>query len=55
MLTLIVFIPLIAALALLFLQEDNKALIRMVAMCASGVSFLLSIGLLLAFDSNLST
>lgn len=51
MITLIVFIPLIAALALLFLQEDNKALIRMVALGAAGFSLLLSVGLLLAFDS----
>ncbi|MDA0692037.1 MAG: NADH-quinone oxidoreductase subunit M [Nitrospinae bacterium] len=52
MITLIVFTPLIAALVLLFLQEDNKALIRMVALGAAGFSFLLSLGLLLAFDST---
>jgi NADH-quinone oxidoreductase subunit M len=52
MLTLIVFIPLIAALALLFVAKDNGKLIRMVSIGAAGLSFLLSLGLLWAFDKT---
>ncbi len=52
MLTLIVFIPLIAALALLFVAKDNRELIRAVSISAAGLSFLLSLGLLLTFDKS---
>jgi len=52
MLTLIVFIPLVAAFALLFVAKDNRELIRMVSVGAAGLSFLLSLGLLWAFDKT---
>ena len=52
MLTLIVFIPLLAAFALLFLKEDQKAPIRMIALGATGTSFVLSMGLLFGFDQS---
>lgn len=52
MLTAIVFIPLIAAFALLFVEKDNRSLIRMVSLGAAGLSFLLSIGILIAFDKT---
>jgi len=52
MLTLIVFIPLVAAFALLFVKENNRSLIRMVSLGAAGVSFLLSLGLLATFDKT---
>ncbi len=52
MLTLIVFIPLIAALALLFVAKDNRKLISMVSVGAVGLTFLLSLGLLLTFDKT---
>lgn len=50
MLTLIVFIPLMAAFALLFVKEDREALIRMISLGAAGASFALSLGLLFLFD-----
>ncbi len=50
MLTLIIFIPLIAAIALLFLPKENKALIRMLSLGAAGASFLLSLVVLWMFD-----
>lgn len=52
MLTLIVFIPLVAALALLFVGKDNRSLIRGISLGAAGLSFLLSLGLLLQFDKS---
>jgi NADH-quinone oxidoreductase subunit M len=52
MLTLIVFIPLIAAFALLFVAKENRQLIRTVSVSAAGLSFLLSLGLLMAFDKT---
>ncbi len=52
MLSLIVFIPLVASLVLLFVDKDNRPLIRMVSLGAAGLSFLLSIGLLLVFDKT---
>lgn len=52
MLTSIVFIPLVAALALLFVNKDNRPLIRVVALSATGLSFLLSLGLLWTFDKT---
>ena len=52
MLTLIVFIPLVAAFALLFVAKDNRELIRTVSVSAAGLSFLLSLGLLWAFDKT---
>jgi NADH-quinone oxidoreductase subunit M len=52
MLTSIVFIPLVAALTLLFVNKDNRPLIRVVALSATGLSFLLSLGLLWTFDKT---
>lgn len=52
MLSLIVFIPLIAALSLLFVDKGNRPLIRIVSLGAAGLSFVLSLGLLLAFDKT---
>ncbi|GJL77693.1 MAG: NADH:ubiquinone oxidoreductase subunit M [Nitrospinaceae bacterium] len=52
MLTLIVFSPLIAAFALLFLRESDKALMRMIALGAAGFSFVLSLGLIFLFDQG---
>jgi NADH-quinone oxidoreductase subunit M len=52
MLSLIIFIPLLAAVALLFIDRENKALVRMIATGAAGASFLLSLGLLMGFDSS---
>jgi NADH-quinone oxidoreductase subunit M len=49
MLSLIVFIPLLAALGLLFVDKDNRAMARAVALGASSLSFLISIGVLVWF------
>ncbi|MBT3515716.1 MAG: NADH-quinone oxidoreductase subunit M [Nitrospina sp.] len=52
MLTLIVFIPLIAALALLFVNKDDAGTIRNVSVGGAALTFLLSLALLLRFDSS---
>ena len=54
MLSLIIFIPLLAAVALLFIDRENNALVRMIATGVAGASFLLSLGLLMGFDSSSS-
>ena len=51
MLTLIVFIPLIAALALLFVNKDNAGTVRSISVGAVGVTFLVSLVLVSRFDS----
>ena len=53
MLTLIVFIPLIAALVLLFVNKDDAGTIRTISVGAAGLTFLISLALLLRFDSSL--
>ena len=53
MLTLIVFIPLIAALVLLFVNKDDAGTIRTISAGAAGLTFLISLALLLRFDSSL--
>ena len=53
MLTLIIFIPLIAALALLFVNKDNTGTIRNISVGAAGLTFLTSLTLLSRFDSSL--
>ncbi len=50
MLSLIIFIPLIAALGLLMVSRENIAAIRMVGMGAAGAVLVLSLWLLLLFD-----
>ena len=52
MLSLIIFIPLLAVVALLFIDKENKALVRIIATSAAGASFLLSLALLIGFDSS---
>ncbi|SVA33703.1 uncharacterized protein METZ01_LOCUS86557 [marine metagenome] len=52
MLTLIVFIPLVAALALLFVSRDDSGTIRNVSIGAAGLTFLISLVLLSKFDSS---
>ncbi|MCH8156606.1 MAG: NADH-quinone oxidoreductase subunit M, partial [Nitrospinae bacterium] len=52
MLTLIVFIPLIAALALLFVNKEDVGTVRNVAVGAAGLSFLISLALLFRFDTG---
>jgi len=49
MLSLIVFIPLVAALGLLFVDRQNRATARAVALGASSLSFLISLGVLVWF------
>jgi NADH-quinone oxidoreductase subunit M len=51
MLTLIIFIPLLAALALLLVSKDDTRTIRNISIGAAGLTFLLSLALLLRFDS----
>lgn len=51
MLTLIIFIPLVAALALLGVSRDNTSMIRVIAVGSATVVLLLSLGMLAAFDS----
>ena len=52
MLTLIVFIPLIAALALLFVNKDDAGAIRNISVGGAGLAFLISLVLLSRFDSS---
>ena len=51
MLSLIIFIPLIAALGLLIISKENTAAIKMVGVGASGASLALSLWLLFSFDT----
>ena len=51
MLTLIIFIPLLAALVLLLVSKDDTRTIRNISVGAAGLIFLLSLALLLRFDS----
>ena len=53
MLTLIVFTPLIAALALLFVNKDDAGTVRTISVGAAGLTFLISLALLSRFDSSL--
>lgn len=53
MLSAIVFIPLIAAVGLLFVAKENLPLIRNVAIGAVSLSFLLSLYLLAGFDKSI--
>ena len=52
MLSLIIFIPLIAALGLLMVSRDNVAMIRIVGVGAAGASLALSLWLLFSFDTS---
>ena len=52
MLSLIIFIPLIAALGLLIVSKKNTAVIKMVGVGASGASLALSLWLLFSFDTT---
>jgi NADH-quinone oxidoreductase subunit M len=52
MLTLIVFIPLVAALALLFVNKNETVAIRNISVGGAGVTFLISLALLSRFDSS---
>lgn len=51
MLSLIIFIPLIAAFGLLMVSRENIAAIKMVGMGAAGAVLVLSLWLLLSFDA----
>ena len=51
MLTLVIFIPLLAALVLLLVSKDDTRTIRNISVGAAGLTFLLSLALLLRFDS----
>ena len=51
MLTLIIFIPLLAVLVLLLVSKDDTRTIRNISVGAAGLTFLLSLALLLRFDS----
>ena len=55
MLTLIVFIPLIAALALLFVNKDDAGTIRNISVGGAGLTFLISLALLSRFDSSVQS
>ena len=55
MLTLIVFIPLIAALALLFVNKDDAGAIRNISVGGAGLTFLISLALLSRFDSSVQS
>ena len=52
MLSLIIFIPLIAALGLLIVSKENTAAIKMVGVGASGAILALSLWLLFSFDTT---
>ena len=51
MLSLIIFIPLVAALGLLMVSRENVAAIKIVGVGAAGASFALSLWLLFSFDT----
>ena len=55
MLTLIVFIPLIAALALLFVNKNDAGAIRNISVGGAGLTFLISLALLSRFDSSVQS
>ena len=55
MLTLIVFIPLAAALALLVINKDNAETIRNISVGGAGLTFLISLALLSKFDSSVQS
>ena len=55
MLTLIVFIPLIAALVLLIVNKDNAETIRNISVGGAGLTFLISLALLSRFDSSVQS
>ena len=52
MLSLIIFIPLLTAIALIFVRRDNTALIKMAGVGAATSTLLVSLWLLFAFDVN---
>ena len=52
MLSLIIFIPLVAALGLLMVSRENVAAIKIVGVGAAGASFALSLWLLFSFDTS---
>mgnify|MGYP002629951161 CR=1 FL=1 len=51
MLSLIIFIPLFTALALIFVPRDNTGLVRMAGIGAASATFLASLWLLVSFDT----
>jgi NADH-quinone oxidoreductase subunit M len=51
MLTLIVFIPLVAAMVLLLVNKDDTGTIRNISIGAAGLTFFISLALLSRFDS----
>lgn len=51
MLSLIIFIPLVAALGLLMVSRENAAAVKVIGAGAAGASFALSLWLLLSFDT----
>ena len=55
MLTLIVFIPLVAALVLLIVNKDNAETIRNISVGGAGLTFLISLALLSRFDSSVQS
>ena len=55
MLTLIVFIPLAAALVLLIVNKDNAEIIRNISVGGAGLTFLISLVLLSRFDSSVQS
>ena len=55
MLTLIVFIPLIAALALLFVSKDDAGAIQNISVGGAGLTFLISLAMLSRFDSSVQS
>jgi len=55
MLTLIVFIPLAAALVLLIVNKDNAETIRNISVGGAGLTFLISLALLSRFDSSVQS
>ena len=52
MLSLIIFIPLIAALALIFVDRDNNSLIKAMGLGATSSTLLISLWILYSFDSS---
>jgi len=52
MLSLIIFIPLFAALALIFVDRDNHGLIKAMGLGATSLAFLISMWVLYSFDSS---
>ena len=52
LLSIIIFLPLLGALGLLFLPESKANSIRQVALVTSGITFIISVLLLLKFDAN---